>query len=119
MVFLERYMVEGGEFRAQKRCGSKPLSTAPKSHAYSTPNPIEAHGRPLVMNPFTDPEEKSVNEQGLVVETLVHSINEKHGGFVHGDKNVSPNPFVWISVATHLFQLAQNSFLTFLAIYYF
>jgi hypothetical protein len=83
-------MVEGGEFRAQKRCGSKPLSTAPKSRAHSTSNPIAARGRPLVIKPRPDPEEKSVNEQGPVVETSAHSINRRHGGSGRGDKTVSP-----------------------------
>jgi hypothetical protein len=83
-------MVEGGEFQAQKRCGSKPLSMAPKSHAHLASNPIATRGRPLVVKPHLDPEVKSVNEQGLVVETSTHSINRRHGGSGHGDRTVIP-----------------------------
>jgi hypothetical protein len=82
-------VAEGGEFQAQKWCGSKPLSTAPKSRAHSAPNPIAARGRPLVIKPRLDPEEKSINEQGPVVETSTHSINKRHGGSGRGDKTVS------------------------------
>jgi hypothetical protein len=60
-------VAEGGEFRAQKRCGSKPLLAAPKSHAHSELNRIAACGHPLVIKPHPNPEDKSVNEQGLVV----------------------------------------------------
>jgi hypothetical protein len=57
-------VVEGGEFRAQKRCGSKPFSMAPKSHAHSAlSNLVAARGRPLVIKPHPNPEEKSVNEK--------------------------------------------------------
>jgi len=60
-------MAEGGEFRAQKRCGSEPLSMAPKSRAHSTPNPIAARVFHLVVKPRPDPKEKSVNEKGMIV----------------------------------------------------
>jgi hypothetical protein len=81
---------EGGEFQAEKWCGSKPFLTAPKSRSHSTSNPIAACGCPLVVNPRPDLEERLVDEQGLVVETSTRSINEKHGGSGHGDKTVSP-----------------------------
>jgi hypothetical protein len=80
MVLQERYVAEGGDFQAQKRCRSKLLSTAPKSHAHLVSNPIETRGHPLVVKPHPDPKEKLVNEQGLVVETLTHSINENMEG---------------------------------------
>jgi hypothetical protein len=82
-------VAEGGEFQAQKRCGSKPLSTAKKSCAHSMLNQIAARGHPLVIKTHTDPEEKSVNEQGPVAETSTHSINIKNGGYGRGDRNVS------------------------------
>jgi hypothetical protein len=82
MVLRESDVVEGGEFRAQKRCGSKPLSTTPKSHAHLASNPIAAHGHPLVVKLHPDPKVKSVNDQGLVVETLGHFIIEGMGVLV-------------------------------------
>jgi hypothetical protein len=78
-------VAEGGEFGAQKQCGSKPLLTTLKSRAHSMLNPCH----PLVVKPHPDPKEKSVNEQGLVVKISTHSINENHGGFGRGDKTVS------------------------------
>jgi hypothetical protein len=59
------YVVEDGAFRAQKRCGSKPLLTAPKSRARSVLYPRTTRGHPLVIKPHPDPEEDSTNEQGL------------------------------------------------------
>jgi hypothetical protein len=53
-------------------------------------NPIEMRGCPLVVKVCLDLEVKTVNEQGLVVETSAHSINRRDGGFGHGDKTVSP-----------------------------
>jgi len=82
-------VVEVGEFQAQKRCGFKPLSIALKSLSHLAPNPIAAHGHPLVIKTCPDPEEKLVNEQGLVVETLAHSINENHRGYVHEYRTVN------------------------------
>jgi len=82
-------MVEGGEFWVQKRCGSKPLSTASKSLAHSMSNPIAARGFSLVIKPCPDPEAKLVNEQGPIVETSDHSINRRHGGSGYGDRTVS------------------------------
>jgi hypothetical protein len=72
-------VAEGGAFWAQKRCGSKPLSMAPKSHARLALNPTTTRGHPLVIKPRPNPKENSVNEQGLVVETSFHSINRRHG----------------------------------------
>jgi hypothetical protein len=90
MVLWESYVAEGGEFQDQKRCGYKPLSTNKKSCAHSMLNRIAACGHPLVIKTHPNPEEKSVNEQGLVIETSTHSINETHGGSGRGDKTVSP-----------------------------
>jgi hypothetical protein len=83
-------VAKGGELRAQKRCGSKPPLTAPQSHAYSTSNPRAARSIPLGIEPRPDPEENSVNERGLVVETSFHSINRRHGSSGRGDITVSP-----------------------------
>jgi hypothetical protein len=83
-------VVEDGAFWAQKRCGSKPLSTAPKSRARIMSYPTTTRGRPLVIQSCSDPEEDSVNEQGLVVETSAQSINRKHGSYGRGDRTVSP-----------------------------
>jgi hypothetical protein len=82
-------VAEGGEFQAQKWCGSKPPLTIPKSHAHSVSNLIEVRGHLLVVKPHPDLEEESVNEQGLVVKTSSHSINENHGGSGHGDRTIS------------------------------
>jgi hypothetical protein len=54
-------VAEGGELRAQKRCESKPLLTAPQSCAYIVFNPRAARGGPLGIEPRPDPEEDSVN----------------------------------------------------------
>jgi hypothetical protein len=45
---------------------------------------------PLGIKPHPDPNERSVNEKGVVVETLTHSINRRHGGSGRGDRTVSP-----------------------------
>jgi hypothetical protein len=55
-------MAEGGEFQAQKRCGSKLLSTALKSRAHLVSNPITTRGRPLIVKSRPDLEVKSINE---------------------------------------------------------
>jgi hypothetical protein len=83
-------VAEGGELRAQKWCESKPPLTAPQSRAYITSNPRAACGNPLGIKPHPDPDERSVNEKGVVVETSTHSINRRHGGSGRGDKTVSP-----------------------------
>jgi hypothetical protein len=84
------YVAEDGAFRAQKWCGSKQLSTAPKSHVRIMSYPTTTRGRPLVIPPCSDPEEDSVNEQGLIAETSTQSINRKHGSYGQGDRTVSP-----------------------------
>jgi hypothetical protein len=66
-------VAEGGAFRAQKRYGSKLLSTTPNSRAHSTSYPITTSGHPLVIRPCLDPEEISVNGHRPVVETSTHS----------------------------------------------
>jgi hypothetical protein len=88
---VEELCGEGGELRAQKRCGSKPPLMTPQSCAYSTSNLRATCGSlPLGVEPRPDPEEKSVNERKrLVVETSTHSINRKHGGFGRGDRRLS------------------------------
>jgi hypothetical protein len=48
-------VAKGGEFWAQKQCGSKPLSMAPKSCVHSMLNPIVACGLPIVFKPHLDP----------------------------------------------------------------
>jgi hypothetical protein len=45
-------------------------------------------GRPLVV--CSDPEEDSVNEKGLVVETSAQSINRKLERYGRGDRIVIP-----------------------------
>jgi hypothetical protein len=67
--------VKSGELRAQKRCGSKPPLTAPKSCAYIESNPRASCGGPLGIEPHPNPEEDSVNGKGMVDETSVESIN--------------------------------------------
>ena len=49
----------------------------------------ETCGIPLVIKPHPGPDEGSVNEKGVVVETTTHSINGRHGGSGHGDRAVS------------------------------
>jgi hypothetical protein len=44
---------------------------------------------PLGIKPRCDPERKKVNEKGMVVETLTHSINRRHGRSGQGDRTVS------------------------------
>jgi hypothetical protein len=61
----------------------------PKLHACLVLNPTKECGHPLVIKPHPDLEEKSVNEQGLVVETSFHSINKRHEGFGRGDRAIS------------------------------
>jgi hypothetical protein len=51
-------MVEGGELRAQKRCGSKPPSTAPHSRSYKMAYLRAGRGHPLGIKPRCDPEKK-------------------------------------------------------------
>jgi hypothetical protein len=51
-------VAEGGEFWAQKWCGSKPLLTTPKSHACLVSNLIATRGYPLVIKLHLDPEVK-------------------------------------------------------------
>jgi hypothetical protein len=82
-------VAEDGAFRARKQCGSKPLSTTLKSRACIMLYPTTTRGRPLVIQPHSDPKEDSVNEQGLVAETSVQSINKKHGSYDRGDRIVS------------------------------
>jgi hypothetical protein len=83
-------VAEGGELRAQKWCESKPSLIAPQSCAYIASNLREAHGSPLVIKPHPDPDERSVNEKGVMVETSTHSINRRCGGSSCGDRTVSP-----------------------------
>jgi hypothetical protein len=83
-------VVEDGAFQARKRCGSKPLSTTLKSCARLAPNPIAACDRLIFVKPRPDPEGNLVNERGLVVETLFHSINRRHGRSGRGDIIVNP-----------------------------
>jgi hypothetical protein len=59
------YMAEDGAFRAQKRCGSKPLSTTLKSRTLIVSYLTAARGHPLIVKSHPDPEEGSTNEQGL------------------------------------------------------
>jgi hypothetical protein len=48
------------------------------------------------------PDEKSVNEKGVVVETSTHSINRRHGGSGHGDRAISPRyPYGWFFLHAH------------------
>jgi hypothetical protein len=79
-------VAEDGELWAQKRCESKPPLTALQSRAYITTNLRAACGSPLGIKPHPDPDERSVNEKGVVVETLTHSINRRHGGSGYGDR---------------------------------
>jgi hypothetical protein len=53
-------------------------------------HPRVAHGSPLGVKPHPDPDERSVNEKGVVVETSNHSINRRRGGSGRGDRTVSP-----------------------------
>jgi hypothetical protein len=48
------------------------------------------HGSPLGIKPHPDPNERSVNEKVVVVETSTHSINRRCGGSGRGDRIVSP-----------------------------
>jgi hypothetical protein len=72
-------VVEDGELWAQKQCEFKPISTALQSRAYKTSNPRATRGCSLVIRSCLDPEEISFNGHMLVVETLAHSINRRHG----------------------------------------
>jgi hypothetical protein len=58
-------MAEDCAFQAQKWCGSKPLSTTPKSRALTTPYPTVAGSFPLLVKTRPDPKEGSTNEQGM------------------------------------------------------
>jgi hypothetical protein len=58
-------VAEDGSFRAQKQCGSKPLSVTPKSRALTAPYPTTARGLPLIVKSCPNLEEGSTNEQGL------------------------------------------------------
>jgi len=64
---------------------------ASQSHAYIMKNPRVGCGIPLGVKPHPDldPDERSVNEKGVVVETSTHSINRRCGGSGHGDRTVS------------------------------
>jgi hypothetical protein len=62
-------VVEGGELRAQKRCNSKPLLTAPQSRAHIAFYPRAACGRPLSFKSRCDPERRQLMKVELVVET--------------------------------------------------
>jgi hypothetical protein len=79
----------GGELRAEKWCKSKPPLMALQSHADMTTNPRAARGSPLGIKPQPDLDERSVNEKGVEVETLTHSINRRHGGSGCGSRTVS------------------------------
>jgi hypothetical protein len=83
-------VAEGGELRAQKRCGSKPPLMAPQSCAYIMTNPTATRGRPLGVKSCPDPEEDLVNGKGLVAETSAQSINRRRGSYGQGDRVVSP-----------------------------
>jgi hypothetical protein len=61
-VSRESYVAEGGAVQAQKRCGSKMLSTSPKSCACLGTNPTKTHGLSLVVKPHPDLKDKLVNE---------------------------------------------------------
>jgi hypothetical protein len=89
-------VAEGGELRAQKRCGSKPPLMAPQSRAYIMSNPRATRGHPLGVKPRSDPEEDSVNEKGLVVETSAQSINRRHGSYGRGDRSCQPEVPRWM-----------------------
>jgi hypothetical protein len=90
-------MEEGGELWAQKQCASKPLMSATQSCAYIMKNPRATCGRPLGIKPLAViPEKKEVNEKGVVVETLTHSINKRHGGSGRGDKTCQPEVPLWM-----------------------
>jgi hypothetical protein len=80
--------VEGGGLWVQKLCGSKMPLTAPQSCDYIASNPRVARGTPLGVEPCPDPDERSVNEKGVMVETSTHSIIRMHGGFGHEDNAV-------------------------------
>jgi hypothetical protein len=62
-------MVEGGELRDQKWCESKPPLTALQSRAHIASYLEVVRGNPLSIKLHPDPDEGSVNEKGVVVET--------------------------------------------------
>jgi hypothetical protein len=62
----------------------------PKSHDYIASNPRAACGGTLSVEPCLDPDERSVNEKGVMVETSTHSINIRHGGSSRGDNTIIP-----------------------------
>jgi hypothetical protein len=74
-------VVVGGELRDKKWCGSKLPLTTPQSHAYMMTNLSAVHGIPLGIKPHPNPDERSVNEKGVVVGTSTHSIIRRHGGY--------------------------------------
>jgi hypothetical protein len=82
-------VAKGGGLWAQKWCESKPPLTAPQSCAYIESNPRAMHYIPLGVNPHPESDKRSVNEKGVVVETLTHCINRRHGGSGCGEKNFS------------------------------
>jgi hypothetical protein len=82
--------VEGSGLWAQKWCESKPPLKAPQSHAHIASNPKSTCGIPPGIKPHPSPNEGSVNEKGVVVETLTHSINTRCGGSGRGDRVVNP-----------------------------
>jgi hypothetical protein len=62
----------------------------PQSRTYKISNPRAMHGSPLGIKPHFDPDERLVNEKGVVVKTKTHSINRRHGGSSRGDRTVNP-----------------------------
>jgi hypothetical protein len=95
-------MLEGGGLRAQKRRESKLPFTALQSHAHIESNLKAARGSPLGIKPHPDFDEGPVNEKVVVVETLTHSINRRHGGSSRVDRTVSPRyPYGWFFLHSH------------------
>ena len=95
-------MEVGGELQAQKWCGSKLPLMAPQSRDSMKTNPSAMHGNPLGIKPHPDHNERLVNEKGVVVETLNHSINRRHGGSSRADIIVNPRyPYGWFFLQAH------------------
>jgi hypothetical protein len=90
MVLQKSYVAEGGELWAQKRCKSKPPLTALQSRSHLASNLKVARGNSLRIKPHPDPDEGSVNEKVVVVETSTQSINRRRGGSGSGDRTISP-----------------------------
>jgi hypothetical protein len=69
-------------------------------------------GVPLGIEPHLDPDERSINEKGVVFETLTYSINRRHGGYGRGDNTFSPRyPYVmsplWDIITVQRFMMTR------------